>query len=192
MITMWFPSPAYPIYDRYHSDTTSRRYTEDCLLLLRKIRIGFSMSSGFSVIWDNPENLENTENLIHNFQFQHKQPIRITDSFSFDYTDSPYHLITSSPSSYGLSANTFSYLLKSPQKFIPISFLSENQCSLLSSLGRYSQNKEEQNLKYRYKLWVISEKLLYHFPVTTFIRTDTTDNAFLFERFNLLFYTSSR
>ena len=47
-----------------------------------------------------------------------KQPISITDSFSFVYTDSPHHLITFSPQSYGLSANTFSYLLKSPQKLI--------------------------------------------------------------------------
>ena len=60
-----------------------------------------------------------------------KQQIRITDSFSFDYADSPYHLITSSPQSCGLSANTFSALLKSPQKFISYSFLPENQCTIL-------------------------------------------------------------
>ena len=36
-----------------------------------------------------------------------KRPIRITDSFSFDYADSPYHLITLSHYSHGLSANTF-------------------------------------------------------------------------------------
>ena len=60
-----------------------------------------------------------------------KQQIRITDSFSFDYADSPYHLITSSPQSCGLSAITFSALLKSPQKFISYSFLPENQCTIL-------------------------------------------------------------
>ena len=62
----------------------------------------------------------------------HKLKIRITDSFSFDYADSPYHLITSSPSSYGLPVGTFSGILKSPQKFIQTSFLPENQCSLLN------------------------------------------------------------
>ena len=36
------------------------------------------------------------------------------------------------PLSYGLPANTFSYLLKSPQKFIPTSFLPENQSSMLN------------------------------------------------------------
>ena len=46
------------------------------------------------------------------------QAIRITDSFSFVYTDSPYHLITFSHQSCGLPANTFSALLKSPQKLI--------------------------------------------------------------------------
>ena len=61
-----------------------------------------------------------------------KQQFRITNSFSFDYADSPYHLITSSPPSYGLPADTFSALLKSPQKFISITFLPENQCSILN------------------------------------------------------------
>ena len=62
-----------------------------------------------------------------------KQPIRITDSFSFDYADSPYHLITLSPQSYGLSTDAFSALLKSPQKSIPTSFLPENQCCILNT-----------------------------------------------------------
>mgnify|MGYP003293569738 CR=1 FL=1 len=36
------------------------------------------------------------------FCFSIKQPIRITDSFSIDYADLPYHLITSSPHFHGL------------------------------------------------------------------------------------------
>ena len=62
-----------------------------------------------------------------------KQQIRITNSFSLDYTDSPYHPITSSPPSYGLPADTFSALLKSPQEFAARPFLSDNQCSILNT-----------------------------------------------------------
>lgn len=61
-----------------------------------------------------------------------KTTIRITDSFSFDYADSPYHIIILSPSSYGLSADTFSNIPKSPQNSIACSFLPENQYSLLN------------------------------------------------------------
>jgi hypothetical protein len=66
------------------------------------------------------------------FSSPFKQPIRITDSFSFDYADSPYHLITSSPPSYGLPADTFLAHLKSPQELLPTSFLPENQYSILN------------------------------------------------------------
>ena len=66
------------------------------------------------------------------FNIIYKTPIRITDSISFDYADLPYHLITSSPQSRGLPSDTFLGLLKSPQKFILTSFLSENQCSILN------------------------------------------------------------
>ena len=61
-----------------------------------------------------------------------KRPIRITDSFSFDYADSPYHMITF----FALLPRTFckhiSPLLKSPQKFIPKSYLFENQHPILN------------------------------------------------------------
>ena len=67
------------------------------------------------------------------FSSPFKQQIRITNSFSFDYADSPYHLITSSPPSYGLPADTFSALLKSPQKLLPTSLLPENQYSVLNT-----------------------------------------------------------
>ena len=65
----------------------------------------------FQFFWilQNTENPENLDNLILS---DHKQSIRIIKSFSVDYADLPYHLITSSPPSYGLPANTFSYLLK--------------------------------------------------------------------------------
>mgnify|MGYP003423258589 CR=1 FL=1 len=67
----------------------------------------------------------------------YKLKIRITDSFSFDYADSPYHLITSSPLFHGLLADTFSSPSKSPQKLITYSsygltFLPEHQCFILN------------------------------------------------------------
>ena len=46
------------------------------------------------------------------FSSPSKRPIHTTDSISFDYAESPYHLITLSPYSHGLSAHTFSALLK--------------------------------------------------------------------------------
>ena len=50
------------------------------------------------------------------FSSPFKQQFRKTNSFSFDYADSPYHLITSTSPSYGLPANTFSDILIPPQK----------------------------------------------------------------------------
>ena len=64
-----------------------------------------------------------------------KQQIRITNSFSFDYANSPYHLITPSPPSYGLPADTFSAPSKSPQELLPTSLLPENQCTILNHAG---------------------------------------------------------
>ena len=66
------------------------------------------------------------------FSSPFKQQFRITNSFSFDYADLPYHLITSSPPSYGLPADTFSAPSKSPQKSSAWLFSPENQCSILN------------------------------------------------------------
>ena len=58
------------------------------------------------------------DNPIIVFLYCYKLKIRITDFISFDYAGLPYHQITFSPQSYGLSADTFSNTLKSPQKSI--------------------------------------------------------------------------
>ena len=56
-----------------------------------------------------------------------KQQICITNSFSFDYTDSPYHLITSSPQSHGLPADTNSYLLKKSAEIHHSALITQSQ-----------------------------------------------------------------
>ena len=66
------------------------------------------------------------------------QKIRITDCFLFDYADFPCRLITSLPPFHGLPTDTFSAILKSPQKFIPTSSLPKNQRSFLNyAVGRF-------------------------------------------------------
>jgi hypothetical protein len=67
------------------------------------------------------------DNPIIVFLYCYKLKIRITDSISFDYADSPYHPITLPAPSYGLPVNTFSAPSKSPQKLISRCFLPENQ-----------------------------------------------------------------
>ena len=72
------------------------------------------------------------DNPIIVFLYCYKLKNRITDSLSFDYAGLPYHQITFSPQSHGLSADTFSNTHKSPQKSIPKAFLPENQYSILN------------------------------------------------------------
>ena len=71
----------------------------------------------------NPIYPKNPKYYLFVFSSPLKQPIRITDSISFDYADLPYHLITSSPLSHGLPADTFSDILKHLQKVRRNSFL---------------------------------------------------------------------
>ena len=72
------------------------------------------------------------DNPIIVFLYCYKLKICITDSLSFDYADFPCRQITFSYQSHGHSADTFSNTLKSPQKFIPTSFLLKNQYFILN------------------------------------------------------------
>ena len=72
----------------------------------------FRVNRVFGVFLIYPIYPKNPKYYLFVFSSPVKRPIRITDSFSFDYADSPYHLITLSHYSHGLSANTFHHSSK--------------------------------------------------------------------------------
>ena len=96
------------------SATTSYPYISMCANcdFCENIAWVFGVNWAFGAFLIYPIYPKNPKYYFFVFSSLFKQQICITNSFSFDYADSPYHRITSSPPSYGLSADTFSAHLK--------------------------------------------------------------------------------
>ena len=63
------------------------------------------------------------------FSSPFKQPIRITNSISFDYADYSYHLLTLSPSSHGLLRTYSQTFSKVRRNSFPVPFSRRDNCS---------------------------------------------------------------